>query len=74
LGKISDWNGFCRSIGDVSAYLGGNTAYNWTCTTPGGQHVYFSITATCQWQFQDTHALDRLYDYYDPNNGWQCWG
>lgn len=74
LGNISDWNGYCQSIGDSSAVLDGSTAYSWNCVTSSGQHQGLSVTAVCQWQYHDSNALDRLTDYNNPNSGWQCWG
>ncbi|HLX56900.1 MAG TPA: hypothetical protein VKR83_07735 [Ktedonobacteraceae bacterium] len=71
LGELSDWNGYCQSIGYASATLTGNTAYNWACVSSSGQEVGISTTLACRWQYQDPNAEDLLADYYSTN-GWEC--
>jgi serine/threonine protein kinase len=73
LGLVNNLSGYCQSIGNSSASLDGNTAYNWSCVTPSGQHVGLSMTAACQWQYNNNQAIDRLGNYFDPNS-WECWG
>jgi hypothetical protein len=68
-----DLNGYCRSIGNVSASLDGPTAYDWRCVTPSGNHVgiYPNITAACHWQYSDSKAVDTMGNFYDPES-WRC--
>ncbi|MGH2482393.1 MAG: hypothetical protein ACRDHW_22320, partial [Ktedonobacteraceae bacterium] len=73
LGGVSNLNGYCQSIGDSGASLDGNTAYNWSCVTPGGQHNGISMSAACQWQYNTSQTIPRLGNYSDPSS-WQCWG
>ncbi|MEO8970225.1 MAG: hypothetical protein ABI406_01350 [Ktedonobacteraceae bacterium] len=73
LGGISNLNGYCQSIGDSGASLDGNTAYNWSCVTPDGQHNGVSMSAACQWQYNTSQTIPRLGNYSDPSS-WQCWG
>lgn len=74
LGGASSWSGYCQSIGNSSASLDGNTAYDWHCITSGGQRVALSVMDLCKWQYHDPQAIDRLADYNNPNSGWECWG
>lgn len=71
LGSASDFNGYCRSIGDSSALLNGNTAYSWVCVTPGGQHVGIWVDSACKWQYSNSGAAARMLNYNNPNS-WQC--
>lgn len=73
LGTASNLSGYCQSIGDNSASLDGNTAYSWHCVTSSGSHVSISMTDACRWQYNNSGALDRLADYFDPYS-WECWG
>lgn len=73
LGGATNLGGYCQSLGDTGVSLDGNTAYNWKCVTPSGQHVGIDVTAACIWQYNDSQILTRLADYNNPNS-WQCWG
>lgn len=73
LGGVPDLDGYCRSIGDQSASLDGNTAYDWRCVTSDGQHNVFSFTDACRWQYKNQQAEDRMVDYSNPDS-WECWG
>lgn len=72
-GMASNLNGYCQSIGDSSVSLDGNTAYNWNCVTPSGQHVGIWVDYACQWQYNISGAIARVADYFNPNS-WECWG
>jgi hypothetical protein len=73
LGNATNLDGYCQSLGDTGASLDGNTAYNWKCVTPSGQHVGIDVTAACIWLYNYSQILTRLVDYNNPNS-WQCWG
>lgn len=70
LGGI-DLSGYCQSLGDQGVSLDGTNAYSWRCVQPDGSHVGFSMGSACQWQFNDSNAVDRVGNFFDPDS-WTC--
>lgn len=52
-------------------HLHSNDAYGIWCTVSGTDQR-FSVTQACQWQFGRSDVVDRIRDFYDPEN-WLCY-
>jgi TIR domain len=75
LGGITKYlDRYCQFKGYTGIYLNvKKTAYDWYCRDQDNQQISIAITDACQWHYNRKDAFDRLTNFDDPSNGWECW-